>query len=75
MRLALHPFLAPEPLAAQDRVRVPDGRVGDVIGFYRRAEETVVVLFASGSSAEFPTSDVMHCAEKAGLRAQLEHAR
>ena len=61
MRLATHPLLAPELIDAHDRVRVPDGRVGEVIGFYRRQVETVVVLFSSGRSAEFPTSDVKHC--------------
>jgi hypothetical protein len=32
-----------------------------VIGFYRRQVETVVVLFSSGRTAEFLTSDVTHC--------------
>jgi hypothetical protein len=41
---------------------VPDGRIGEVIGFYRRQHESVVVLFASGRSDEFLTSDVRHCA-------------
>lgn len=36
-----------------DRVRAPDGRVGKVIGFYRRDEVTVVVLFDSGDTAQF----------------------
>jgi hypothetical protein len=41
---------------------VPDGRVGEVIGFYRRADETIVVLFSSGRSDEFLAADVTHCA-------------
>jgi hypothetical protein len=41
---------------------VPDGRIGEVIGFYRRQHESVVVLFASGRSDEFLTSDVKLCA-------------
>lgn len=61
MRLAGHPLLAQEPIDAHDRVRVPDGRVGEVIGFYRREDETVLVLFSSGRSAEFLTADVTHC--------------
>jgi hypothetical protein len=41
-----------------DRVSVPDGRVGEVIGFYRRSYETVLVRFADGDSAEFPMERV-----------------
>jgi hypothetical protein len=33
-----------------------------VIGFYRRQHESVVVLFSSGKSDEFLTTDVHHCA-------------
>ena len=36
-----------------DRVRAPDGRVGKVIGFYRRAQVTVCVLFDSGDTGQF----------------------
>jgi hypothetical protein len=61
MRPAADSLFAPEPIDAHDRVRVPDGRVGEVIGFYRRQDETVVVLFSSGRSAEFLTADVKHC--------------
>ena len=61
MRLAAHPLLAEEPIGTHDRVRVPDGSIGEVIGFYRRQVETVVVLFSSGRSAEFLMSDVTHC--------------
>ena len=62
MKLAAHTRLAPETIDAHDRVRVPDGRVGEVIGFYRRQHESVVVLFATGTSDEFLTSDVKLCA-------------
>ena len=62
MRLITHSDLAPESIDAHDRVRVPDGRIGEVIGFYRRQHESVVVLFSSGRSAEFLTADVRHCA-------------
>lgn len=61
MRRAEVHDIAPEPIDAHDRVRVPDGRVGEVIGFYRREQESVVVQFASGGSSEFLTSDVEHC--------------
>jgi hypothetical protein len=44
--------------ALHDRVRVPGGREGEVIGFYRRTNETVLVLFSSGKSDEFPEPDV-----------------
>ncbi len=62
MKFAVHSDLVPETIDAHDRVRVPDGRVGEVIGFYRRQHESVVVLFSSGKSDEFLTSDVVHCA-------------
>jgi hypothetical protein len=39
-------------------VRVPDGRVGKVIGFYRRETESVLVRFACGETTEFPTPEV-----------------
>jgi hypothetical protein len=51
----LVPQLAPETdvIDLYDRVRVPDGRVGSVIGFYRRDVVSVVVLFDSGDSGQF----------------------
>jgi hypothetical protein len=49
--------IPPEP-ALHDHVRVPDGREGDVIGFYRRTYESVLVLFAAGDSQEFFAADV-----------------
>ena len=61
MRLAGHSHVVPETIDAHDRVRVPDGRIGEVIGFYRRQDESVVVLFSSGRSDEFLTSDVRRC--------------
>jgi hypothetical protein len=56
--LAMHPAITPEPINAHDRVRVPDGRIGQVIGFYVREIQSVVVLFAAGMSDEFLLSDV-----------------
>jgi hypothetical protein len=61
MRLTGHSDVVPETIDAHDRVRVPDGRIGKVIGFYRRQDESVVVLFSCGRSDEFLTSDVRHC--------------
>jgi hypothetical protein len=37
---------------------VPDGRIGEVIGFYRRKDESVVVRFPSGESDQFLTPSV-----------------
>ena len=61
MRPAGNSHVTPETIDAHDRVRVPDGRIGEVIGFYRRQNESVVVLFSTGRSDEFLTSDVKHC--------------
>ena len=61
MRRAAHSHVLPESIDTHDRVRVPDGRVGEVIGFYRRQHESVVVLFPSGLVDEFLTTDVEHC--------------
>jgi hypothetical protein len=43
---------------AHDRVRVPDGRIGTVLGYYRRENETVLVEFAFGPASEFLRVDV-----------------
>jgi hypothetical protein len=61
MGLATHALLRAEVIDFHDHVRVPDGRTGEVIGFYRREDESIVVLFPCGDSAEFPTVDVEHC--------------
>jgi hypothetical protein len=50
---AVHPFLA-----VHDRVRTPDGRVGEVIGFYLRESESVLVGFPSGGYQEFPIQGI-----------------
>ncbi|MEP6812014.1 MAG: hypothetical protein ABI990_03395 [Actinomycetota bacterium] len=42
-----------DAISLRDRVRVPDGRVGKVIGFYRRDEVSVCVLFDGGDSGQF----------------------
>jgi hypothetical protein len=45
-------------IGLNDRVSVPDGRVGSVIGFYSRADATVLVLFDSGDSVEYAPPDL-----------------
>jgi hypothetical protein len=44
-----------------DVVRVPGGRIGSVVGFYRRDAESVLVRFADHDCTEFLTSDVERC--------------
>lgn len=47
-------------LSCQCSVRVPDGRVGTVVGYYRRTAESVLVRFAAtGSCEEFLASVVV----------------
>jgi hypothetical protein len=47
----------PQAVAYHDCVRVLDGRIGVVIGFYRRKDESMLVRFPSGESHEFPASE------------------
>jgi hypothetical protein len=44
---------AAERIGIQDRVSVPDGRIGSVIGFFMRDPMTVLVAFAPGDVCEF----------------------
>jgi hypothetical protein len=48
-------------LALHARVRVPNGRIGNVIGFYRGPEESVVVQYDRGDSGAFPACDLIVC--------------
>lgn len=49
-------------LALHARVRVPNGRFGNVIGFYRGPEEeSVVVGYDRGDSGAFPACDLIVC--------------
>jgi hypothetical protein len=50
---SLLPLEAAEAIDLYDRVRAPDGRVGKVIGFYRRAQVTVCVVFEAGDTGQF----------------------
>jgi hypothetical protein len=45
-------------LGLHDRVAVPNGRIGRVIGFYKRDPETILVSFDDGSSGEFAPVDL-----------------
>lgn len=45
-------------LTVRDRVSVPDGRDGQVIGFYMRDPESVLVMFSEGQCEEFPPAHV-----------------
>jgi hypothetical protein len=55
-RKRMNPLLAPSQAALDaaqtigryDHVRVPDGRIGEVIGFYREADEKILVLLDTG---------------------------
>jgi hypothetical protein len=53
---------APEDIRAfarLDHVRVPDGRIGEVIGFYRDEDEPVMlVVFLSGDSDRYSRADL-----------------
>lgn len=46
-------------IGLNDRVSVPDGRTGSVIGFYCRDVETVVVRFGPGDSVEYAPADLV----------------
>jgi hypothetical protein len=42
-----------------DRVRVPDGRRGEVIGYYRGEREHLLVLFDTGGSRRYCSADLL----------------
>ncbi len=52
----MNPLPAPAPpgphaartICRYDHVRVPDGRIGEVIGYFRTADEQILVLLDSG---------------------------
>ena len=46
------------PLVRYDHVRVPDGRIGEVIGFYREDDEPMLVLFVGGDSRRYSRADL-----------------
>jgi hypothetical protein len=45
-------------LMLRDHVVVPDGREGDVVGFYHCEEESVLVAFSLDDAAKYSASDV-----------------
>jgi hypothetical protein len=47
------------PLALRAIVYAPDGRRGEVIGFYRRSAVSALVRFTSGECAEFLVSELV----------------
>jgi hypothetical protein len=53
---------APEDLRAlscSDHVRVPDGRIGEVVGFYRGEDEPVMlVVFCTGDTSRYCRADL-----------------
>jgi hypothetical protein len=57
----LGPGLIGIPMVGRhDRVRVPDGRNGEVIGFYRdEVVEQMLVLFDTGGSRRYPRADLL----------------
>jgi hypothetical protein len=50
--------IGPRALARHDRVRVPDGRIGEVIGFYREDDEPMLILFGTGDSRRYCRADL-----------------
>lgn len=46
-------------VGCHDRVRVPDGRNGEVIGFYRDAVEQMLVRFDTGGSQRYLRADLL----------------
>lgn len=47
-----------EAVDVQDRVSVPDGRIGSVIGFFMRDPMTVLVAFEPGNVCEYSPADL-----------------
>jgi hypothetical protein len=46
-------------VGCHDRVRVPDGRDGEVIGFYRDKVEQMLVQFDTGESRRYLRADLL----------------
>jgi hypothetical protein len=55
--LTRNPVRSPVPRLFES-VRVPDGRIGTVIGFYMRESESVLVRFSPGDIGEFAVTHV-----------------
>jgi hypothetical protein len=62
-------------LALHDRVATSDGREGNVAGFYRSADESVLVSFSAYDAAKYRASDVCLLEHDVGVRVDhLPHA-
>jgi hypothetical protein len=56
--VSTHPHEDVQKSVRRRYARVPDGRIGKVVGYYGREHESVLVRFASGVSTEFLTAEV-----------------
>jgi hypothetical protein len=45
-------------VTVSDRVRTPDGHVGEVIGFYRAEQDAVLVRFDSDDRRQYLSADL-----------------
>ena len=45
-------------LSLHDRVVTPDGREGEVVGFFRSDHESVLISFSTYDAAKYPASAV-----------------
>jgi hypothetical protein len=55
---AAFPLSARMSIRFRDPVRVPDGRIGDVVGFYRTKTEMALVQFDDGERRKFVLSEL-----------------
>jgi hypothetical protein len=53
-------------IKCHDRVRVPDGRTGNVVGFYRTRSEMALVRFDDGESRKFVLGELERRERPAG---------
>jgi hypothetical protein len=51
-------------VGCHDRVRVPDGRSGEVIGFYRDEVEQMLVQFDTGGTRRYLPADLLRLAAR-----------
>lgn len=58
-------------LALHDRVATSDGREGNVAGFYRSADESVLVSFSANDAAKYRASDL--CLLEFDLGVRVDH--
>jgi hypothetical protein len=59
-KVAIDPAGDVPPARCQGRVRVPDGRIGDVVGYYRQlGTESVFVSFSTSTTEDFLNTEVV----------------